>query len=1052
MADEIKAKAQILDYWRAIELFSPQGIPKVNPRDKYEPVIELIADSLPPWHPDHPLQRRSNDRELTWRHQVYCGIFELARVLKLLEDKVGRDPDSPDEYVMQESAVCTFTVTNNGQLLSNSLVISTCPWAAARTINPGPQDPGWLYGFDELSAKIASHFNKTPQIKQDASQLENLSPNEVEQLTTPILSAADVFREASKIIVELGAHAFIDHLAIRVKSYRISRRREEVADDNDSLNSFFINDLERVSSSVQSANLGDGLATLLRSRTPDIISKRIDVREDHVTTYDLLSPARFPQGCWPARNKASLFLSQQLAVNWIMAKFATNLGITSVNGPPGTGKTTLIRELIASVVVERAKRLAELKSPDQAFSGVVERWLDNGYTRSVSFWHHSLEGFELVVASTNNGAVENVVLEIPGRDAVDPDYTREDTYFASFAERLLDAPAWALIAARLGNKSNRSAFVNKFWYAGANQEQSGPGEKVIEKSNFLEYLKDKREGVFDWTIAVDRFKKAIQKETQLRNERLAVYQLAKTIPALRSCVSGLIREVDEAMDLRQAIMEDLSTAEATLDRNTKAIEATINDRLLHQNFRPGLWQIIFSLGKELRRWQGKDHALEMLVTELKAEQPKLMAAVVDIKTQLMTITAGIERLQRKWEAAETDLCEKLGQLDEARRWLGSYLLEPEMLDDAEARERIQPWSDPEWNEARTQVFIEALRLHKSFIHCNAHRFRNNLMVAMDILSGKVSTSITSAGAQHAWASLFFIIPVISTTFASFDRLFRHLKREQLGWLIIDEAGQAIPQAAVGAIWRAKRTVALGDPMQLEPVVTLPLSVQQALRLHYEVDKAWIPGQVSLQQLADEVNPVGSNVDLRYGSMWVGSPLRVHKRCDKPMFDISNTVAYGGQMVFDTPIREPMELRPSTWIDVVSDEVDGHWVPAEGVQVRQLLHEIFACNEDMDRILILSPFRTVARRLWDLTKSNENVQVGTIHIAQGKEADVVVLVLGGNPERPGAFRWASARPNMVNVAVSRAKRRLYIVGNKTLWSKYPYYGDLAHILDLHGNAN
>jgi hypothetical protein len=43
------------------------------------------------------------------------------------------------------------------------------------------------------------------------------------------------------------------------------------------------------------------------------------------------------------------------------------------------------------------------------------------------------------------------------------------------------------------------------------------------------------------------------------------------------------------------------------------------------------------------------------------------------------------------------------------------------------------------------------------------------------------------------------VPVISTTFATFDRLLSHLHEEELRWLLIDEAGQAVPQAAAGAM-------------------------------------------------------------------------------------------------------------------------------------------------------------------------------------------------------------------------------------------------------------
>lgn len=67
------------------------------------------------------------------------------------------------------------------------------------------------------------------------------------------------------------------------------------------------------------------------------------------------------------------------------------------------------------------------------------------------------------------------------------------------------------------------------------------------------------------------------------------------------------------------------------------------------------------------------------------------------------------------------------------------------------------------------------------------------------------------------------------------------------------------------------------------------------------------------------------------------------------------------------------------------------------------------------------------------------------ILQGKEANEVILLLGCDHENgDGAANWASAKPNILNVAATRAKYRLAIIGDTNLWKSKNGF-DLAYDL-------
>jgi superfamily I DNA and/or RNA helicase len=74
------------------------------------------------------------------------------------------------------------------------------------------------------------------------------------------------------------------------------------------------------------------------------------------------------------------------------------------------------------------------------------------------------------------------------------------------------------------------------------------------------------------------------------------------------------------------------------------------------------------------------------------------------------------------------------------------------------------------------------------------------------------------------------------------------------------------------------------------------------------------------------------------------------------------------------------------------------------------------------------------------------RVGTVHTVQGREAEAVFFILGApDVQQRGARGWAGSRPNLLNVAATRAKEALYVVGNRSLWKTAGVFQSLDDFL-------
>lgn len=111
--------------------------------------------------------------------------------------------------------------------------------------------------------------------------------------------------------------------------------------------------------------IGPALDRYLLEPPTDLVNHRIDVvsRTGLERVWSRLSAADLPSGRWPEHPDRPLSASQQFAVTTALQELGASSGVFGVNGPPGTGKTTMLRDLVADVVVTPAEALSRLRQP-----------------------------------------------------------------------------------------------------------------------------------------------------------------------------------------------------------------------------------------------------------------------------------------------------------------------------------------------------------------------------------------------------------------------------------------------------------------------------------------------------------------------------------------------------------------------------------------------------------------------------------------------------------------------------------------------------------------
>lgn len=755
-----------------------------------------------------------------------------------------------------------------------------------------------------------------------------------------------------------------------------------------------------------------------------------------------------------------------------------------MNGPPGTGKTTLLRDLIADNVVARARVLAGLKRARGAFAPGKTTIPGRSSPITLSVLIPELTGYEMVVASSNNTAVENISRDLPKRASIGGN--REFGYLQRVAHKVAaqkangdcrvlsdDDMPWGLIACVLGRKANRRDFARRCF-----------GDPIAPKARKTWAGDERPLTLWEWRFeakvpsfaeAARAFRSADADVEALIAELSQYSDLHQLLRGQteESYCAGAERSLAQAWRDADAMAGALKQGRGEVEAARTALNALCEEERLLDRRAPAWWQMIFGLSA------ARNHRTQVQANA--DAQIRRAREIAELERKLSSeLDPGSERAKQAARSAELQLHGTKNEWAKLARAYHGFVKRfdaigpPADLDELETDsfQKKGLWHLPQLAQLRSELFCMALRLHEAWLAEVAVKgggFGGNLMACSQMLENGIDGEATAL--QAVWQSLFMVVPLVSTTFASYARQFRGLEGSSLGWLFIDEAGQAVPQAAVGALHRAKRALVIGDPLQIEPVFTLPkrLIADLAALSPHTRDGAYSPDTVSVQVLADAGNPLGTEVQSEGDSrIWIGSPLRVHRRCIDPMFSVANAIAYQDKMVFGLAQRLPAgDTAPfygdSAWIDISGRVAGRQTVPEQIAFVTRLLGATYAEFEHLPDLYLISPFKEVRNNLSQEMRQSREVwgeasrpragklniwlkaRIGTVHTFQGKEEDTVIMVLGADEQTQGAARWAASKPNLLNVALTRAKRRFYMVGDRSLWAGQQFFSEAAQAL-------
>lgn len=262
------------------------------------------------------------------------------------------------------------------------------------------------------------------------------------------------------------------------------------------------------------------------------------------------------------------------------------------------------------------------------------------------------------------------------------------------------------------------------------------------------------------------------------------------------------------------------------------------------------------------------------------------------------------------------------------------------------------------------------------------------------------------------------------------------------YALLDEAGASDFPSAIPVLFRAKQAAVIGDPQQLSPVIKMREDLDQQFQIEHGINLDWTRRfNYKLRSLFDVCSSAAATDRVMLNENYRSHPTIV---------SYSNVIAYNDQITsraFSSNLMYPRGFKPGIeWINIRTSAK----AKTENCSKEEADSVLAALSRITDvengafegSVGVISPFRDQAQMIEDRIEKEFSVALRekhkltsqTVHAFQGAERDCIILSLcGGDFLRTGTSAFLENDRRLFNVAVSRAKATLIVVGDFE-WAK------------------